>query len=90
MAGTLRAEATLAGANLLYLVQLAIGGVAFPLTDFSSGVRHLLELLPLGAMSGGLRAVLNPGNGVPLHDWITLAVWTVAGIVAATRWFKWD
>jgi ABC-2 type transport system permease protein len=90
MAGTLRAEATLAGANLLYLVQLAVGGVAFPLTEFSDGVRHLLELLPLGAMCEGLRAVLSHGGGVPLHDWVTLAVWTTAGLFAASRWFRWD
>ncbi|HVT20762.1 MAG TPA: ABC transporter permease [Mycobacteriales bacterium] len=90
MAGSLRAEATLAGANLLYLVQLAIGGVAFPLTDFSGGVRHLLELLPLGAMTDGLRHVLNHGTSVPLHDWVTLAIWTAAGLTAASRWFKWD
>jgi ABC-2 type transport system permease protein len=90
MAGTLRAEATLAGANLLYLVQLAVGGVAFPLTEFSTVVRHLLELLPLGALCEGLRAVLNHGGGVPLHDWVTLALWTVAALVAASRWFKWD
>jgi len=34
LAGTLRAEATLAAANLLYLVMLGIGGVVFPLTKF--------------------------------------------------------
>jgi ABC-2 type transport system permease protein len=90
MAGTLRAEATLAGANLLYLVQLAVGGVAFPLTEFSTVVRHLLELLPLGALCEGLRAVLNHGGGVPLHDWVTLGVWTAVALTAASRWFKWD
>lgn len=90
MAGSLRAEATLAGANLLYLVQLGLGGVAFPLADFSPGVRHGLELLPLGAMSDGLRHVLNTGVGVPVHDWVTIAVWAVAGAVAASRWFRWD
>lgn len=90
MAGSLRAEATLAGANLLYLVQLGLGGVAFPLTDFSPGVRHGLELLPLGAMSEALRKVINHGTGVPLHDWITISVWAVAGALAASRWFRWD
>ncbi|HEY0935376.1 MAG TPA: ABC transporter permease, partial [Trebonia sp.] len=34
LAGTLRAEATLAGANLIYVVLLGIGGVVFPLTKF--------------------------------------------------------
>ena len=34
LAGTLRAEATLAAANLIYVVLLGIGGVVFPLTKF--------------------------------------------------------
>jgi ABC-2 type transport system permease protein len=90
MAGSLRAEATLAGANLLYLAQLGIGGVAFPLTDLSSAQRQAAELLPLGAMSDGLRHTLNRGLDVPVHDWVTIAVWAVVGAVAASRWFRWD
>jgi ABC-2 type transport system permease protein len=90
MAGTLRAEATLAAANLIYLVLLVLGGVIFPLTDFSSGVRQVLELLPISALSNGLRVVLVTGGAVPLHDWVTLVVWTVLGSAAAARWFRWD
>jgi ABC-2 type transport system permease protein len=90
MAGTLRAEATLAAANLVYLVLLVLGGVAFPLTDYSTGLRHVLELLPVSALSGGLRAVLGSGSGVPLHDWVTLLVWTSVGGAAAVRFFRWD
>ena len=58
MAGTLRAEATLAAANLLYLVMLGIGGVVFPLTKFPAGARPLLKLLPADALSDGLRSML--------------------------------
>jgi len=90
MAGTLRAEATLAAANLVYVVLLVLGGVAFPLTDFSSGVQHVLELLPISALSGGLRTVLQSGQPVPLHDWLTLLVWTALGAAATIRWFRWD
>jgi ABC-2 type transport system permease protein len=90
MAGTLRAEATLAAANLVYLVLLILGGVAFPLTDYSPGVRKVLELLPISALSGGLRVVLRSGGGVPLHDWVTLVVWAVVGAVAAARFFRWE
>jgi ABC-2 type transport system permease protein len=90
MAGTLRAEATLAAANLVYIVLLVLGGVAFPLTDYSTGLRHVLELLPVSALSGGLRAVLGSGSGVPLHDWVTLAVWALVGGAAAARFFRWD
>jgi ABC-2 type transport system permease protein len=90
MAGTLRAEATLAAANLIYLVMLVLGGVAFPLSDFSDGVRHVLELLPISALTGGLRAVLHGGDPVPLHDWLTLAVWATVAGAAAARWFRWE
>jgi ABC-2 type transport system permease protein len=90
MAGTLRAEATLAAANLVYLVLLVLGGVAFPLTDFSSGLRHVLELLPIAALTDGLRVVLRSGGNAPTHDWVTLAVWAIIGAAAAARWFRWD
>ena len=58
MAGTLRAEATLAAANLLYLIMLGLGGVLFPLTKFPPAARPVLRLLPAGALADGLRAVL--------------------------------
>jgi ABC-2 type transport system permease protein len=90
MAGTLRAEATLAGANLVYLVFLVLGGVAFPLSDFSDGVRHVLELLPISALSAGLRTTLAAGSTPPLHDWLTLLVWAIVAGAAAARWFRWD
>jgi ABC-2 type transport system permease protein len=90
MAGTLRAEATLAGANLIYLVLLVLGGVAFPLTDFSTGLRHVLELLPISALTDGLRAVLRGGKLPVARDWLVLIAWAVVGGAAAARWFRWD
>jgi ABC-2 type transport system permease protein len=90
MAGTLRAEATLAAANLVYLVLLVLGGVAFPLTDFSGGVRDVLQYLPISALSTGLRHVLAGGHGVPGRSWLTLTAWTIVGGAAAARLFRWD
>jgi ABC-2 type transport system permease protein len=90
MAGTLRAEATLAAANLAYLVMLILGGVIFPLSDFSPGVRRVLELLPITALSSGLRVLLHGGGDVPAHDWLVLVAWTGIGAAAAARWFRWD
>jgi ABC-2 type transport system permease protein len=90
MAGTLRAEATLAGANLVYLILLVLGGVAFPLTDFSDGVRHVLELLPISALTDGLRVVLREGGSAPLHDWVTMLGWAILGGTAAATWFRWE
>jgi ABC-2 type transport system permease protein len=90
MAGTLRAEATLAAANLVYLVMLGIGGVVFPLTKFPAGARPLLKLLPADALSDGLRSMLQLGGGLPGRDLLVLAVWAVAGITLAARTFRWE
>jgi ABC-2 type transport system permease protein len=90
MAGTLRAEATLAAANLIYLVLLGVGGVVFPLTKLPAGARPVLRLLPSGALSDGLRAVLRYGSGLPARDVLVLAVWAVAGIGIAARVFRWE
>lgn len=90
MAGTLRAEATLAAANLVYLLLLVLGGVAFPLSDFGPGVRHVLELLPIAAMTDGLRAALTTAPHVPVRDVVTLLVWAALGGVLASRLFRWE
>ena len=90
MAGTLRAEATLAGANLIYLLLLVLGGVAFPLSDFGSSTRHVLELLPIAAMTDGLRASLAPAPHLPAHDVATLLVWALGGCLLAARLFRWE
>jgi len=90
LAGTLRAEATLAAANLIYVVLLGVGGVVFPLTKFPAGARPALELLPTGALSTGLRDVLANGAVFPVKDVATLAVWAVIGIALAARFFRWE
>jgi ABC-2 type transport system permease protein len=90
MAGTLRAEATLAAANLVYLVMLGIGAVVFPLTKFPPGSRHVLLLLPADALSDGLRSVLQNGSGLPARDLLVLVVWAAAGIALAVRTFRWE
>lgn len=90
MAGTLRAEATLAAANLVFLLLLVGGGVIVPLDRFPDEVRSVLELLPISALSDGLRDVLQHGAGVPWGDLAVLAVWAVLGLGAAARWFKWE
>jgi len=89
LAGTLRAEATLALANLVYLVLLGIGGIIFPLSKFGSA-RPALTLLPSGALSDGLHSVLQYGHGLPLRDLAVLAVWAVITIALAARLFRWE
>ncbi len=90
MAGTLRAEATLAGANLLYLIMLGLGAVLFPLTKFPAGARPVLRLLPADALADGLRSVLDYSSGVPGSDLLVLCVWAAAAIALAVRTFRWE
>ncbi|MFE4056945.1 ABC transporter permease [Streptomyces sp. NPDC059096] len=90
MAGTLKAEATLAAANLVFLLLLVGGGVIVPLDKFPDAARAVLELLPISALSGGLRDVLQHGAGVPWGGLGVLAVWAVLGLGAAGRLFRWE
>jgi ABC-2 type transport system permease protein len=90
MAGTLRAEATLAAANLIYLLLLVLGGVVFPLSAFPPGVRDVLELLPVSALAGGLRSVLQLGTGAPVADLAILTCWAAVALALAARWFRWE
>ena len=90
LAGTLRAEATLALANLLFLLLLLAGDVIVPLSRFPAGLAGALRLLPITALSDGLRAVLQQGAPLPLGDTVTLAVWAVGAIAAAGLTFRWE
>ncbi|MER6749742.1 ABC transporter permease [Streptomyces fungicidicus] len=90
MAGTLKAEATLAAANLVFLLLLVGGGVVVPLDRFPDAAGDVLGLLPISALSEGLRDVLQHGAGMPWADLGILAVWAVAGLAAAGRFFRWE
>jgi ABC-2 type transport system permease protein len=89
VAGTLRAEVTLAAANLIWMVLLFAGGIAIPLSKFG-GARDVLQYLPSAALSDGLHQVLQFGHGLPVHDVLTLLVWSAIALPAAARWFRWE
>jgi len=90
VAGTLRAEVTLAGANLAWLILLFGGGIAIPLSKFPKGVHDVLQYLPSAALSDGLHRVLQNSAAFPVAPVLTLLVWAVIGLPAAARWFRWE
>ncbi len=90
MAGALRAEATLAAANLVWFLLLFFGGVLFPLTKFPAGLADVLQFLPTAALSDGLREVLRDGGGLPVGSLVTLIVWASVALGAAASTFKWE
>ena len=90
MAGTLRAEATLAAANGIYLVLLLLGGIVFPLSRLPGALQGFAKVLPSTALATGLRRVLEAGTSMPWGDLGLLALWAgVAGVLAA-RTFRWE
>ncbi|MFD4865034.1 ABC transporter permease [Streptomyces sp. NPDC058412] len=90
MAGTLKAEMTLAAANLVFLLLLVGGGVIVPLEKFPEAAQSVLGLLPIAALSDGLREVLQHGAALPWGDAAVLAGWAVLGLGAAARLFRWE
>lgn len=88
MAGTLRAEATLAVANGLYLVFLLLGGFILPLDRLPGPIGAAAHALPAAALTDATRAALsNTGQNV-IGPLALLAVWAVLGIGAAALTFR--
>ncbi|WP_413450293.1 ABC transporter permease [Georgenia phoenicis] len=87
--GTLRPEAVLAVANLLFVLMVVGGGLVLPLDTLPSAVAAVLAFLPPGALGEGLRTLLTEGT-VDVVALVVLAAWAVLGSVLATRAFRWD
>lgn len=89
IAGTLRAEATLAVANLVYVVLLVGGGLLVPLSRYPDGAQHVLNLLPSGALGEGMRSAFESGS-VGLLPLVVLAAWAAVGTALTARTFRWE
>jgi len=88
LAGSLRAEATLAAANLVYLLLMAGGAVVLPSTAYG-GFGDVVRWLPSGALGDAMRSGLIDGA----VDWtglVVLTAWAVVGAVLTARTFKWE
>jgi ABC-2 type transport system permease protein len=90
MAGSLRAEATLAGANGLYLVFLIISGAVLPVERLPGLLQNLAQLLPSTALVTALRATLTAGASFPGPALVVLAIWLILALGVAARTFKWE
>jgi ABC-2 type transport system ATP-binding protein len=89
MAGAMRAEAVLAGANGLYLVLLLLGGMVVPLAELPGAMRAAARALPAASLSDLLHAA--SGDGAPsARAWLVLGAWAVAAPAAAARTFRWE
>jgi ABC-2 type transport system permease protein len=89
LGGTLRAEAVLGLANLIWLLLVAVGGVIAPLSSAPNWLRVLGGLTPAGALSNGLRAVLTDGVAPTITSVLVLLGWLLIGWLGTWRWFRW-
>ena len=88
LAGTLRAEAVLAIANLAWVVLLALGTLV-PTDELPGALGDVAALLPSGALGDAARTAFLDG-GWPWGSLAVLVVWGVAGAALAARFFRWS
>ncbi|MCU1681833.1 MAG: multidrug transporter permease [Amycolatopsis sp.] len=87
LGGSLRAEAVLALANIIWLVLLFAGGILLAPSTMPTGLHDFVLLLPSGALAEGLRAAFVDGT----FAWgpvAVLAAWAVVAGAVATRTTK--
>lgn len=89
VAGTMRTEAVLTVANLLWVVLGFGGGALLPLNLLPDGVAAVAAWLPSGALGEGLRTALG-GGGLAAGPVLVLLAWAGGGSVLAARFFRWS
>ncbi len=89
LAGSLRAEATLAASNGLFLVLLVVSGVTFDADALPAPLALAGSLLPMGALGRALSSAL-AGDGLALVPTLALAGWGLVALLIAGRTFRWE
>lgn len=92
LGGTLRAEAVLALANLIWVLLLALGGIVVPAAALPGLAGDLVTWLPSALLADGLRTALSgAGDGIPTAvRALALAGWTLALGWPAARLLRWS
>ncbi len=89
LAGTLRAEVTLALANGLFLAFLMIGGIVLPVGHLPGPIQAIAAVLPAAALTDVFRASLG-GAVDPAGAFFLLLGWGVVASGLAIRFFRWE
>jgi ABC-2 type transport system permease protein len=89
MAGTLRAEATLALSNGLYVMFLLVGDVIFPLDALPEAIVRIGQVLPAAPLAGLFRAAVGQSELIGAHA-VILIGWALLIPPLAIRFFKWE
>jgi ABC-2 type transport system permease protein len=91
LAGRLRAEATLALANGLFLAFLMLGGTILPLDHLPEPLATIGLALPSAALTDVFHAALAASaGGELLRPLLVLAAWAAGASALAARLFRWE
>jgi ABC-2 type transport system permease protein len=89
MAGTLRAELTLAAANAGFILLMLISGMVIPVGKLPGPMQVAAKSLPSEALAHILHAAA-AGASTGMRAWVVLAVWAAISPVFAARLFRWE
>jgi ABC-2 type transport system permease protein len=93
LAGTLRAEATLALANGLFLAFLMLGGIVLPIDHLPDVLQPIATILPATALAELLRISLASGVTAAASTTTSVAIlaaWAIGAAALAVRTFRWE
>jgi ABC-2 type transport system permease protein len=88
VAGALRAEATLALANLVYLLLMVGGGVVLPASAYGAA-GGVIQWLPSGALGEAMRSALVHAD-IDGRSLLVLAAWALVGALLTANTFRWE
>jgi ABC-2 type transport system permease protein len=86
--GWLRAEVTLAVANLVWFALLIAGGIGVPLDQLPRSLARVDYWLPSGALAQAVGIPILSDHPPPAMAFAVLAGWALLGATAAIRTFR--
>ncbi len=89
LSGTLRAEATLAVVNGLFVAFFGLGGVMFAVDNLPRPLAAVADILPAAGLSETFRWATGFADSIGHGLWV-LAFWAVVAPLVAVRFFTWE
>jgi ABC-2 type transport system permease protein len=83
-------DAAPAYTNAVFLPLIFISGVFYSSDDLPEALKVIAEALPLKYLIDGLSEAIVGGGGGAATAALVVAAWTVAGLVLAVRFFRWE
>ena len=83
-------DAAPAYTNAVFLPLIFISGVFYSTEDLPEALKAIAEVLPLKHLIDGLSEAIVGGTGGAAVAAAILGAWTIAGVVLAVRFFRWE